>query len=37
VISLKNKNEIEEMRYASQVVVGVLQGLKEESLPGVST
>ena len=37
MINLKNKNEIEEMRYASQVVVGVLQGLKEESLPGVST
>ncbi|MFQ5788249.1 MAG: type I methionyl aminopeptidase [Thermodesulfobacteriota bacterium] len=37
MIILKNKNEIEEMRYASKVVVEVLQSLKEESAPGVST
>jgi len=37
MIILKNENEIEEMRHASQVVVEVLQCLKGRSTPGVST
>jgi len=37
MIILKSKDEIDEIRSASQVVIEVLQVLKEESKPGVST
>lgn len=37
MIILKSKDEIEEIRYASQVVIEVLQALKEEAKPGIST
>lgn len=37
MIVLKNKEEIEHIRAASQVVVEVLRTLKEQALPGVST
>ena len=37
MIYLKNKEEIEKMRYAAQIVVETLRKLKEQVVPGVST